>query len=58
MVWEKKTAFFPLRKKDNMLFTSCKRVGKMSRRDIQLCLEELGKRNEGPLIAFSQALQC
>lgn len=45
MVWEEiKIPFFPLRKKK---LYELQVVGKMSKRDIQLFLEELGKQNEG-----------
>lgn len=46
MVWEEiNIPFFPLRKKKCLYELQV--VGKMSKRDIQLCLEVLGKQNEG-----------
>lgn len=57
MVWEEiNIPFFPLRKKKCLYELQV--VGKMSKRDIQLCLEVLGKQNEGAHVAFSVALQC
>lgn len=57
MVWEEiKISFFPLRKKKCLYELQV--VGKMSKRDIQLFWEELGKQNKGAHTAFSAALQC
>lgn len=52
-----KNSIIPIEKEKISLY-ELQVVGKMSKRDIQLFLEELGKQNEGAHSAFSVALQC